>query len=122
VISLSGSVLFATNKSELLPAAQDRLEQVADALLATKERRLTIEGHTDSQGSSSRNLKLSQDRAESVRAFIISRGYPGDLIRAQGMGEDRPVAGNASAEERANNRRVEIIVDRDASTQGSMTK
>jgi len=122
VITLSGSVLFASNKSELLPAAQDRLKQVTDALLATKERRLTIEGHTDALGSSSHNLKLSQDRAESVRSFMISRGYPGELIRAQGMGEDKPVAGNTNAEERANNRRVEIIVDRDTSNQGSMTK
>jgi outer membrane protein OmpA-like peptidoglycan-associated protein len=111
VITLSGSVLFASNKSELLPAAQNRLSQVADALLATKERKLTVEGHTDSQGSSDHNQVLSQQRAEAVRSFIVSRGYPADLIQAQGIGKDRPVADNASAEGRANNRRVEIIVD-----------
>ena len=122
VITLSGSVLFASNKSELLPAAQNRLKWVADALLATKERRLTIEAHTDAQGSSSHNLKLSQDCAESVRSFIISRGYPGELIRAQGMGEDKPIAGNSNAEERANNRRVEIIVDRQASSLGNLIR
>jgi outer membrane protein OmpA-like peptidoglycan-associated protein len=122
VIALSGSVLFASNKSELLPAAQDRLNQVAEALMATKERRLTIEGYTDSQGSSSYNQKLSQERAETVRAYLISRGYPGDLIRAQGIGEERPIADNANAEGRANNRRVEIIVDRAAPTHGSMAK
>lgn len=114
VITLSGSVLFASGKSALLPAAQTRLTQVADALLATKERRLTVEGHTDSQGSSSFNQGLSQQRADAVRSYIISRGYPGDLIRAQGIGEDRPVADNTSAEGRANNRRVEIIIDRAA--------
>jgi outer membrane protein OmpA-like peptidoglycan-associated protein len=112
VITLSGSVLFASGKSALLPAAQNRLNQVADALMATKERRLTVEGHTDSQGSSSYNQGLSQERAEVVRSFIVSRGYPGDLIRAQGMGQDRPIADNTSAEGRANNRRVEIIIDR----------
>jgi len=114
VITLSGSVLFASNKSALLPAAQNRLNQVADALMATKERKLTIEGHTDSQGSSSYNQVLSQQRADAVRSYLISRGYPSDLIQAQGIGEDRPVADNASAEGRANNRRVEIIVDRAA--------
>lgn len=114
VITLSGSVLFASGKSALLPAAQDRLNQVADALLATKERKLVVEGHTDSQGSNSSNQSLSQKRADAVRSYLISRGYPGDLIQAQGIGEDRPIADNANAEGRANNRRVEIVVDRSA--------
>jgi outer membrane protein OmpA-like peptidoglycan-associated protein len=114
VITLSGSVLFASSKSTLLPAARDRLNQVAEALMATKERNLIVEGHTDSQGSSSYNQGLSQQRAEAVRSYIISRGYPGDLILAQGIGEDRPIADNANAEGRANNRRVEIIVARAA--------
>jgi outer membrane protein OmpA-like peptidoglycan-associated protein len=112
VVTLSGSVLFASNKSELLPAAQNRLNQVAEALMATKERKLTVEGHTDSQGSSSYNQVLSQQRADAVRSYIVSRGYPSDLIQARGIGKDRPVADNASAEGRANNRRVEIIIDR----------
>ncbi|MDQ7818879.1 MAG: OmpA family protein [Melioribacteraceae bacterium] len=114
VITLSGSVLFASNKSELLPAAQNRLNQVADALLETKERKLTIEGHTDSQGSSAHNQELSLRRANAVRSYLIARGYPGDLIQAQGIGEDRPIADNTSAEGRANNRRVEIVIDRAA--------
>jgi outer membrane protein OmpA-like peptidoglycan-associated protein len=111
VITLSGSVLFASDKSELLPAAQDRLNQVAVALLATKDRKLTVEGHTDSRGSASYNQVLSQARADAVRAYLISRDYPADLIQAKGIGKDRPVADNTSAEGRANNRRVEIIVD-----------
>jgi outer membrane protein OmpA-like peptidoglycan-associated protein len=111
VITLSGSVLFASDKSALLPAAQNRLNQVADALMETKERKLTVEGHTDSQGSSSYNQDLSQKRADAVRSYLISRGYPGDLIQAHGIGKDRPISNNATAEGRANNRRVEIIVD-----------
>ena len=114
VITLSGSVLFASDKSVLLPAAQDRLNQVSEALLAAKERKLTVEGHTDSQGTSNYNQQLSLDRANAVRSYIISRGYPSDLIYAQGIGEDRPVADNNSAEGRANNRRVEIVIDRSA--------
>lgn len=114
VITLSGSVIFASGKSALLPSAQNQLNQVYDALVTKKERKIIVEGHTDSQGSSSSNLVLSQQRADAVRSFIISRGYPADLIQAQGIGEDRPVADNATAEGRANNRRVEIIVDRSA--------
>jgi outer membrane protein OmpA-like peptidoglycan-associated protein len=112
VITLSGSVLFASSKSALLPAAQTRLNQVVDALMATKERKLIVEGHTDSQGSTSSNQTLSQQRAEVVRSYIIARGYPSDLISAQGIGENRPVADNGSSEGRANNRRVEIVVAR----------
>ncbi len=111
VITLSGSVLFASNEWTLLPAAQDRLNRVADALLVNKERHLTIEGFTDSQGSSEHNMVLSQKRADVVRSYLISRGYPDNLIQASGIGEERPVANNTSAEGRANNRRVEIIVD-----------
>ena len=114
VITLSGSVLFASNESALLPAAQNRLNQVADALLVTKERKLTVEGYTDSQGSSSYNMMLSQKRADVVRSYLISRGYPGELIQAQGIGEESPVANNNTAEGRANNRRVEIVVDQSA--------
>lgn len=112
VITLSGSVFFASNKSVLLPAAQSQLNQVADALMVTKERKLTVEGHTDSQGESDYNQELSRQRADAVRSYIIARGYPGTLIQAQGMGEDKPVADNASSEGRASNRRVEIIVER----------
>jgi outer membrane protein OmpA-like peptidoglycan-associated protein len=112
VITLSGSVLFASGKSDLLPAARDRLNQVTEALMQIKERKLTVEGHTDSQGSSSYNQELSQRRADAVRSYIISRGYQGDLIQANGIGEDRPVSTNDNAEGRANNRRVEIIVNR----------
>ena len=112
VITLSGSVLFASNKSALLPAAQNRLKQIAEALMVTKDRKLTVEGFTDSRGSSDHNQVLSQQRADAVRSYLISCGYPGDLIQAQGIGQERPVGDNASADGRANNRRVEIVVDR----------
>lgn len=110
VITLSGSVLFRSDDSVLLPEAQNRLNQVADALLQTKERNIIIEGHTDARGSESHNIDLSQRRAESVRQFLISKGYDADKIQARGIGKARPVADNKSAEGRANNRRVEIVV------------
>ena len=107
VITLSGSVLFASNQA---PPPQTRLGQVAEALLTTKERSLLIEGHTDSRGSDGYNLELSQRRAEAVRGYLVSRGYEADLISVQGIGKSRPVSDNTTAEGRANNRRVEIIV------------
>ncbi len=115
VITLSGSVVFASNQATLLPEAKSRLNQVAESLMSTnKNRKLIVEGHTDSQGSAAYNRELSQRRAESVRSYLISRGYPAELIEARGIGEDRPIADNASPEGRANNRRVEIIVQREA--------
>lgn len=116
VITLSGSVLFSSNQSALLPDARARLDQVTDVLLTTPERELTIEGHTDSQGSHSYNLDLSQRRADAVRNYLVKRGYQGDRIRAHGLGEGYPIADNASAEGRANNRRVEIIIERESHT------
>lgn len=110
VITLSGSVLFASNRATLLPDARTRLGLVADVLLTNKERKLTVEGHTDSQGSVDHNLDLSQRRADAVRSYLVERGYQGDLIIAHGLGEGTPVADNSSAEGRANNRRVEIVV------------
>ncbi len=114
VITLSGSVVFASNKATLLPEAKSRLNQVAESLMsANKDRKMIVEGHTDSQGSAAFNMELSQRRAESVRSYLISRGYPAELIEARGIGKDRPIADNASPEGRANNRRVEIIVQRE---------
>ena len=110
VITLSGSVLFASNKDALLPAAQERLGQVADALKTQDDRKIVVEGHTDSQGSAASNQGLSERRAQSVVSYLVSRGVPTDKIRAQGLGPNRPVSDNATVEGRANNRRVEIIV------------
>ncbi|MBA3460941.1 MAG: OmpA family protein [Deltaproteobacteria bacterium] len=111
VITLSGSVLFASDKATLLPEARNRLTQVTAALLETKERRLDIRGYTDSQGKDAYNIDLSQRRADAVRTHLIAGGYPPDLIVAQGSGKASPIADNATAEGRANNRRVEIIIE-----------
>jgi outer membrane protein OmpA-like peptidoglycan-associated protein len=109
VITLSGGVLFRSNDSKLLPGAATKLDEVAVALIANGQP-VGIEGYTDSRGSQTRNLDLSQRRADSVRSYLIGRGFPSDQAVAIGMGADRPIADNASAEGRANNRRVEIVV------------
>jgi outer membrane protein OmpA-like peptidoglycan-associated protein len=111
VMTLDGSVLFVTGKSELLPIAREKLDAVAKAIkdLDSGESVL-IEGHTDSQGADSANLALSQARADAVREYLISRGVPQDKVRSIGRGEQQPVASNDSPEGRANNRRVEIVI------------
>lgn len=111
VITLSGQVLFASGKSELLPSAQAKLTEVARALSEqSPDSSIVVEGHTDSQGSETFNLDLSQKRAEAVRTYLGSHGVAPDRIRAEGLGLSRPIADNKSAEGRANNRRVEIVV------------
>jgi outer membrane protein OmpA-like peptidoglycan-associated protein len=112
VITLSGAVLFASNESTLLPAAMVKLNEVADALIkGNPDSNITVEGHTDSQGQRQYNMELGEKRAKAVRDQLVSRGVAADRIKAVGIGPDRPVADNKSAEGRANNRRVEIIVE-----------
>jgi outer membrane protein OmpA-like peptidoglycan-associated protein len=91
-------------------AVPEVVDELGRDLIETPERSLTIEGHTDSQGSDGHNVSLSQRRADAVRAAIVSHGYSAALIQTHGLGEGQPVADNGSAEGRANNRRVEIVV------------
>lgn len=111
VITLSGSVLFATGKHELLPIALEKIAEVAKALKDQGFKSLLVEGHTDSRGNAAKNEELSFKRAESVRTYLISQGIPPEKIRATGLGSNRPVADNSTPEGRANNRRVEIVVE-----------
>lgn len=112
IITLSGAVLFKTNESALLPIAEQQLRKVAEALNAYDEgRKIVVAGHTDSRGSASFNKRLSLSRAESVRTFLVNAGVSPDRISAVGKGKDEPIADNKTAEGRANNRRVEIIVE-----------
>lgn len=112
VITLSGSVLFASGQAQLLPNAQQRLDQVATTLHDYPDQDMVVEGHTDSRGSASSNADLSLRRAQAVLTCLVSRGVSTERIRAMGIGPDRPVADNRSAEGRANDRRVEIVLSR----------
>lgn len=105
-----GDVLFDTGRAELKPGAFATLDRLATFLRDNPERRLDIEGHTDSVGSDSLNLALSQQRAESVRAALVQRGVDGARIATKGLGKAVPVASNATAEGRQRNRRVEIVI------------
>ena len=111
VITLSGEVLFITGKSTLLPLAKDKLTTVAKYLQQEPDdKRIVVEGHTDSVGKDDANMKLSQARADAVREFLVMQGVRPDRISAVGKGKTTPIADNKTAEGRANNRRVEIVI------------
>jgi len=107
-------VLFDTSRAELKPGAQRSLDQIAAFLNEHPERRVQVEGFTDSQGSGDFNLELSQKRADAVAMAIMQRGIDAQRVRALGYGEEFPVASNANPGSRQLNRRVEIIVSNDA--------
>lgn len=111
VIVLPGSVLFSSGQSELTFEAQRKLSVVADTLAPqASSHDILVEGHTDSQGTPTSNQVLSESRARAVMDFLVLRGVSAQAITSVGIGQARPVADNAYAEGRANNRRVEIIV------------
>lgn len=111
VITLSGSVIFASGKSALLPSARNKLSEVASALASSDPKaKIVVEGHTDSSGSEETNRALSLERANSVRDALVSSGVGAERISVEGFGETRPIADNSSQAGRANNRRVEIVL------------
>lgn len=111
IITIGGSVLFETGQSELLPLARQQVDKVATALSNLDPNQVIIvEGHTDSRGDETMNMELSRQRAEQVRQNLTERGLPEGQIRAVGRGESEPIASNDTPEGRANNRRVELIV------------
>lgn len=119
VITLPGGLLFAPGHSDLSADAQRALEQVAQALKTVPDQHVVIEGHTDSRGAEDTNYELSVLRANAVKDFLSSRGVERDRIESVGFGETRPVASNESAEGRATNRRVEIVVQRGVGGSGT---
>lgn len=112
VITL-GDVLFDTNQAQLKPGGLRNVQKLADFLKQYPQRKVVIEGFTDSTGSNSRNQELSDNRAASVRTAMLDSGVAPDRITSRGFGEAYPVAGNDNAAGRQLNRRVEIIVSDD---------
>jgi outer membrane protein OmpA-like peptidoglycan-associated protein len=112
VIVLSDKVLFDFNSSTLTPAANQVLADISKRLTDSAIISVLVKGHTDSVGSEAFNQQLSQRRADSVAAFLVSQGVAADKLHTEGHGEGQPVADNATDEGRAQNRRVEIVVDR----------
>jgi OOP family OmpA-OmpF porin len=105
-----GDVLFDFNRADLKPGAQQNLYRLVSFLRENTDRELLVEGHTDSVGSESYNLELSQRRADSVRAFMVQNGVAPGRILTGGFGKAYPIVSNDSAEGRQLNRRVEVVI------------
>lgn len=101
-------VNFELGKAVLLPVSRDILEEVARSLVANPQVRVEVAGHTDSTGSRALNERLSQSRAESVKAFLVENGVAADNTEVKGYASTQPVATNKTASGRAQNRRVEL--------------
>ncbi|GIZ11216.1 OmpA family protein [Pseudomonas sp. NCCP-436] len=108
-----GDVLFDFNKAELKSSALPNITQLARFLQENPERKVIVEGYTDSVGSASYNQGLSERRAESVRRALIRAGIEPSRIVAQGYGKEYPVADNSTDSGRAQNRRVEVTISND---------
>ena len=105
-----GDVLFATGKYDLRPEAQIVLAKLSGIILSHPGLNLAVEGYTDSVGSDDFNLRLSQQRADTVRNYLVSQGLPDNTVTATGFGKSAPVADNDTPAGRQQNRRVEIVV------------
>lgn len=105
-----GDVLFATGKYNLRPEAQIVLAKLSGIILSHPGLNLAVEGYTDSTGSDDFNLKLSQQRADTVREYLVSQGLADSTVTAKGFGKTDPVADNGTPAGRQKNRRVEIVV------------
>jgi outer membrane protein OmpA-like peptidoglycan-associated protein len=106
-------VLFAFNKYNLKPEAREKLAKISGIVLAYPDLKLDVEGHTDSIGSDEYNQKLSEERASTVRGYLISQGLKPDNISSVGLGKANPVADNSTSQGRQLNRRVEMVVSGD---------
>ena len=110
IVTLPGNIFFDFNKADVKPAMQEQLTEIAKALAAVPDQNLLIEGHTDSDGPSEYNLILSEKRAQSVRSILLAGGIPAERIETKGYGQTNPVAPNSTATGKAQNRRVEIVL------------
>ena len=105
------NVTFATNSSELNSSAMSSLNSVAEVLAKYVDTNISVAGYTDSSGNDSINIPLSQRRAQSVSNYLSARGVASNRINATGYGAANPIASNATAQGKAQNRRVEIRVN-----------
>lgn len=109
-VVMENDILFDYDSAALRTESRQTLREMAEVFVAYPETRISVEGHTDSTGSDSYNMRLSDKRADAVRAFLVGQGVDGIRVGTAGYGESRPVADNSTAAGRQLNRRVEIHV------------
>jgi outer membrane protein OmpA-like peptidoglycan-associated protein len=111
-----GDVLFAFDTSTLSAGGSSHLDKLAQFLSKYPQRTAQIDGYTDNIGGSSYNQNLSQRRADAVKTFLVAQGIAPERLGASGMGMSDPVADNASASGRQQNRRVEVVIENRATS------
>ena len=109
IVNMSG-VLFQTGKATLLPAAREKLAKIAGILSTHKGLMIEADGYTDSTGSDEFNQRLSAQRAENTKDYLVSQGVPAGSISFKGFGKENPIASNETNAGRQENRRVELVV------------
>ncbi|MDP8981363.1 MAG: OmpA family protein [Acidobacteriota bacterium] len=103
-------VLFDSGRYTLKPGAREKLARLAGIVLGHPGLNLEVEGHTDSVGGDDYNMRLSENRANTVREFLVTQGINAGNVTAKGFGKTMPVADNATASGRQMNRRVELVI------------
>lgn len=110
-IEIKEKIQFEYNKAVILPASYSLLDEIADIIKKNAHiKKLSIEGHASSEGNPQHNLKLSDDRAQSVRKYLIDKGVDAGRLTAKGFGAKRPIATNDTDEGKEQNRRVEFLI------------
>jgi outer membrane protein OmpA-like peptidoglycan-associated protein len=109
IVNLS-DVLFDTGSATLKSGAREKLARVSGILLSHPELKVEVEGHTDSIGDQNLNQRLSENRADAVRSYLVTQGIASSAVTTKGFGQSQPVASNDTAAGRQQNRRVELVV------------